>query len=94
MTRNSAYATTLLISVAIAFLSMEFPSRQMPLDYRAMITVSIPCAITWLLILGLSLRRFGKRALWILVGGVFAFWWPVWMLFNRFPPCYYSHRCI
>ncbi len=93
MARNIEYAATLSISMLIAFASFALPTGQMPLGYLAMMTLSIPCAILWAVFLGISLRRLGKRGLWLLVGAPFALWWPVWIIFNRFPPCYYAHRC-
>ena len=92
--RKAQFGIALAASLIDAFLGMEFPSRQRPLDYHSMITVSIPLAAAWLLIFVVTMWRFGKRGLWLLAGAAFAFWWPVWMIFNDFPPCYYSHLCM
>jgi len=41
------YWITCAASLLVAFLSHTIPARQMPLDYHAMITVSIPLAVVW-----------------------------------------------
>src|SRR5437879_2133762 len=68
-------------------------SYRMPLDYDAMISRSIPFAIAWAVILAFSLWRYKKRGLWLLVGAPMALYWPIWLLLNHFPPCYYLHNC-
>jgi hypothetical protein len=32
--------------------------------------------------------------LWLLFGALLALYWPVWLLFNRTPECYWHHNCI
>ena len=81
-------------SLFVAFLSHMIPARQMPLDYHAMIVVSIPLAVLWAILFVLCVWRFRMRGLWLIVGAPLALWWPVWMVLNHFPPCYYSHNCI
>jgi hypothetical protein len=66
----------------------------MPLDYGTMISKSIPFAIAWVFVLAFSLRRYKKRGLWLLVGAPMALYWPIWLLFNDFPPCYYIGNCV
>ena len=81
-------------SVLVAFLGDETPTRQLPLDYGAMVTVSIPLAAVWVVLFAFCLWRYRKRGLWLMVGAPFALWWPIWMLTNHLPSCYYSHNCV
>jgi hypothetical protein len=94
MGRRLSFGIALAASLIVAFLSSEIPGRQMPLDYHAMITVSIPLAIVWGILFANCVWRFGRRGWWAILGAPLALYWPVWLIFNRFPPCYYSHNCI
>ena len=94
MTENKKYWIALTASLVFAYLGITAPSYSMPLDYDAMISRSIPFAIAWAVILGFCLWRYKKRGLWLLVGAPMALCWPIWLLFNHFPPCYYSHNCV
>ena len=94
MSQNLKFWITLAASFVIAYLSWSAPTHQMPLDYGAMISRSVPFAGAWALVLAFSLWRHKTRGLWLLAGSPMAFYWPMWLLFNRFPPCYYSHNCI
>jgi hypothetical protein len=93
MTENQRYWVAFTASLAIAYLGRQSPSYRMPLDYDAMISKSISFAVAWALILILCLWRYKKRGLWLLVGTPMALYWPIWLLFNHFPSCYYSHNC-
>jgi hypothetical protein len=81
------------ISLLIAFLSWIAPVRQMPLDYDAMIRRSIPCASAWLLVVVYALPRYKWYGLIFLLGAPMALYWPIWLMFNHFPPCYYAGDC-
>ena len=94
MTENHKYWAALLASLIVAYLGWSAPSHQMPLDYGAMISRSIPFAATWAVVLVLSLWRYKRRGLWLLVGAPLALYWPIWLLFNHFPACYYLHNCV
>ncbi len=94
MTEKISYGIACAASLLAAFLGRMIPSRQMPLDYDAMITVSIPLAVVWALLFAFCVWRFRMRGLWLIVGAPLALWRPIWMVFNHFPPCYYSHNCI
>jgi hypothetical protein len=94
MTQRLNFGIALTLSVLVAIVGYAIPSGQRPLNYSAMITASIPLAIVWLIILGICVWRYRKRGVWLLVGAPFALWWPIWMIFNHFPSCYYSHNCI
>jgi hypothetical protein len=94
MTKKMSYGISFAASLFVAFLSYQIPALQRPLDYRAMITISIPLAIVWAVFFAFSVWRFRKRGLWLIVGAPLAFWWPMWMVFNHFPRCYYSQTCM
>ena len=94
MTENKKYWIALTASLVFAYSGSAAPSYQMPLDYDAMISRSIPFAIAWAVILAFCLWRYKQRGLWLLVGAPMALCWPIWLLFNHFPPCYYSHNCV
>jgi len=83
----------LIVSYVIAFLGSASPTHRMPLDYDAMIWRSIPCAFVWALVLASSLLRFKKQGLWLLLGSPMALYWPIWLVFNHFPACYYLGGC-
>jgi len=84
----------LAFSVFVASLGWAAPQHRMPLDYDAAISRSIPVGIIWLAAFAFCLRRYGRRAFWVLAGAPMALYWPIWLLFNAFPSCYYSHKCI
>ena len=93
MTENQKYGIALAASLVFAFLGSKAPSYRMPIDYDAIISRSIPFAIVWAAILVFCLCRYKKRGLWLLVGAPNALYWPIWLVFNHFPPCYYLHNC-
>ena len=94
MTKRRSFGIALTASLLVAILSEGTPGRQRPLDYHAMITVSVPLAVVWAILFAFCLWRYRKRGLWAILGAPLALWWPVWMIFNHFPPCYYSRGCI
>jgi len=59
-----------------------------------MITRSIPFATAWAAILAFCLWRYKKRGLWLLLGVPMALDWPIWLLLNHFPSCYYLGDCV
>ena len=94
MAANQKYWVVFMTSLVIAYIGWESPQRQMPLDYGAMISRSVPLAIAWAGVLAFSLLRYRKRGLWLFAGAPMALCWPTWLLFNHFPQCYYSHNCV
>jgi hypothetical protein len=94
MTGKMSFGIALLLSMLVAILSYQMPAQRMPLEYHAMLTVSIPLAVVWIAIFASCMWRYGKRGLWLILGAPFALWWPIWMAFHHFPSCYYSHNCI
>ena len=93
MTENQRYWIVLMASLVVAYLGGSAPNYRMPLDYDAMISRSIPFAIAWAVILTFCLWRYKKRGLWLLAGASMALYWPICLLVNQFPPCYYLHNC-
>jgi len=81
------------MSLVFAFLGWKAPEWRMPLDYDAMISRSIPFAVAWTALLTICLWRCKLRGLWLLVGASMALYWPIWLIFNHFPSCYYSGNC-
>ena len=94
MIEKRIFWIAMVASLAVAFLGISAPYTRMPIDYDAMIRKSIPFAIFWAVILAVCLWRYGKRAWWLLLGAPMALYWPIWLLFNHFPSCYYSHNCV
>jgi hypothetical protein len=90
---NRSYPMSLTASLLLAYASWVFPQRQMPLNYDFMVSRSIPLAIVWAMLLIFSLWRYEKRGLGLLLGIPMALYWPIWLLFNHFPQCYYMHNC-
>lgn len=93
MIENQQYWTALLVSLVAAFLGWQAPTRRMPIDYEATIWLERsnrdwlgddPCV--------LSVAPQEARIL-ASCGSADALYWPVWLLFNHFPPCYYLHNC-
>ena len=93
MTTTRFFWIAFAASIIFAWLGWKAPEWRMPLDYDAMISRSIPFAFVWLAALVFGLWRFRLRGLWLLIGAPMALYWPIWMFFNHFPPCYYSHNC-
>jgi hypothetical protein len=94
MTEDRVCWAMFALSLVVAYLGSNASSYRVPLDYDAIASKSIPFAIGWGLIAALAIWRYMKRGLWLLVGAPIALSWPVWLLFHRFPPCYYFHNCV
>ena len=83
----------LAVSVVIAFFGWDAPQGRMPLDFHAILWRSIPLACLWAAMLAFSTYRFGRTALWILFGAPLALYWPIWLLLNGIPACYWQGNC-
>ena len=94
MTARTKLGITIAVSLLAAFLSYYIPGRRMPLDFHAMLVFSIPFATVWSLLFVAAIWRLGRLGFWLVIGAPMALWWPVWMLFNHFPSCYYLHNCV
>jgi len=88
------FKVVLAISLVLAFCGWSAPQGQMPLDFHAMLWRSIPLACLWALIFAFSAYRFGRKALWVLLGAPLVFYWPIWLLLNGIPACYRLGNCI
>src|SRR5436853_374115 len=87
------YGGTFVFSVILAFAAWVGPVR-MPLDFPYMLWCSLPVAMVWCFTAAFAGLRFRKRAFWLLVGAPFALYWPVWLLFNGIPECYWLGNCV
>jgi hypothetical protein len=83
-------ATTLTVAV----LGWGAPWVRMPLDVHNMLWISLPLAGVWLLMVAASFVRLKLKALWLLAGAPLAFYWPIWLLVNGIPPCYWMGNCV
>lgn len=93
-TSREGFVVAVLATFVTALASWMGPSGTMPLDFDAMLWRSCPLAGLWVLGVAASLRWFGRRAFWLLLGALPALYWPVWLLFNGIPSCYSSHSCV
>ena len=93
MKNKYSFGILLGTSLAIALAGFSAPRGQMPLNYYAMVWRSIPLACLWAATAVVSLLKFRKRGLWVLLGALLALYWPLWLLMNGLPECYYSRNC-
>lgn len=93
-TRSRWFKAVFAISVAIACFGWGVPRRQMPIDFHSALWLSIPVAAFWALVIAVSARQFGKSALWMLLGAPLALYWPIWLLLNGVPACYWHGNCV
>jgi hypothetical protein len=94
MVKNLAFWTVLVASLIVAYLGLMAPAYRMPIHYGAIITRSIPLAIAWAFIFVFCVWRYKKLGLWLLVGAPMALYWPIWLLSNHLPSCYYTGNCV
>jgi len=80
--------------MVVAYVGWLAPLHRMPIDYGAMFSRSVPFAVVWGVVFAFCLWRFGRRALLLLIGAPMALYWPVWLIFNHFAPCYFAHNCV
>jgi hypothetical protein len=92
-TQQSWFRILFAVSFLLAFWGWSAPRWLMGLDYHAMLWRSIPLACLWALTVALSVRWFGRKALWMLLGGLLALYWPVWLALNGIPQCYWLGTC-
>jgi hypothetical protein len=84
----------LVLSFGIAVLAYLPPQRRMPLDFHFVLWVSLPLAGLWTVGTATCLCKFGRSTLLMLFGAPLALYWPVWLLFNHIPNCYWQGNCI
>ena len=94
MTRKTEITVASAISLALGWFGAKAPGYRMPIDYDAIISVSVPVAALWTAVLVICVWRLRWAGLWFLIGSPLVLYWPVWRLFNHLPSCYYAHNCI
>ena len=97
--RNETYhklwfSAAFVFSFVIACIGLLVPQRQMPINFHLMLWLSLPLAGIWLATAIASIFRFHKKALWMLIGAPLALYWPVWLMLNRIPACYWHRNCM
>jgi hypothetical protein len=68
--------------------------QQMPIDIHSLLWYSLPLAGLWLGLLGLAGLWLRTKALWLLIGAPLALYWPIWLLLNGIPSCYWNRTCV
>jgi len=94
MRKNLRSKVFLVGSIIIAALGWYLPQRRMPLDFHVMLWWSIPIACAWFLLLIVAALWLKRRAFWMLLGAPLALYWPIWLLLNHIPPCYWQGNCV
>jgi hypothetical protein len=95
--RNAAnrwFVATFAFSLAISFFAASLPSRRMPTDFHSMFWFSFPLAGLWLITLAVASVHFGRKAFWLLIGAPLSLYWPLWLIFNGIPACYWHGNCV
>jgi hypothetical protein len=88
------FSFALIFSFLVALVGSLAPQRRMPVDFHLMLWFSLPLSGIWLATAIASIFRFRQKGLWLLIGAPFALYWPVWLMFNHIPTCYWLHNCI
>jgi hypothetical protein len=78
----------------LAMLAYLPPRRRMPVDFHFVLWVSLPLGVIWVLAYVAATWQCGKRTLWLLPGAPLALYWPVWLLLNHIPNCYWAGNCV
>lgn len=68
-------ATSLIVAIAALSIPWIFTA-----NFDAATHASVLLAISWIVILAVGIRLFGKRGLWLLIGMPMALYWPLWFL--------------
>jgi hypothetical protein len=87
--RTHWFKALLPASVVLAFVDWVIPQTR-PIDFHAVLWLSLPLTCLWALMIALAAYRFGRKSLWMLVGVPLALYWPIWLLLNGIPACYWS----
>src|SRR5437763_15054797 len=94
MTQMHWFRIVLVASLVLAWFSWAAPSRQAPTDFHTVLWWSLPLAALWVLTVGVSAFRFGGKTLWMLFGVPLALVWPVSLVLNGVPACYWHVNCV
>ena len=63
-------------SLAVAAASAGIPYLTNRDDFFLILKIVVPLGLCWLVLLGMALRLFRWRGLWLLLGAPLTFWWP------------------
>lgn len=66
----------------------------MPINIHGVLWWSIPLTSLWVLTVCVSAYSFGRKSLWMLLAGPVALYWPVWLVLNGIPACYWHGNCV
>jgi len=94
MTQIRWFRIILVASFVLAWFSWAAPGRGMPINIHAVLWWSLPLAALWVLTVGVSAFRFGGKTLWMLFGAPLALYWPVSLVLNGIPSCYWHGNCV
>jgi hypothetical protein len=92
--RMQWFRIVLIASFVAAWFSWAAPGRGAPTDFHTILWWSLPLAFLWVSMVGVSAYRFGRKALWMLFGAPLALYWPVWLVLNGIPACYWRRNCV
>ena len=91
---NLSFSSALVFSLLVALVGLLAPQRRMPIDFHIMLWLSLPLSGMWLATSIVSIFYFHKKALWMLLGAPIALYWPLWLMFNHIPACYWHRNCM
>jgi len=80
-------------SFLVALASLFAPRLGFPVDFDGIIYRSIPLFCFWVILLAISIIKFRRQSLWMLLGMPLALFWPAYLFFNGLPLCYYQGGC-
>lgn len=83
-----------ILSYLVAVIAWFPPRRYMPVDFHFVLFGSLPLAGIWITLVAVCLACFRRRGFAVVLGAPLALYWPIWLLFNRIPECYWRGNCI
>jgi len=94
VTEMHQFRIVLVASFILSWFSWAVPGRGAPADFYTVLWWSLPLSSLWALTVGVSAYRFGRKTLWMLVGAPLALYWPVSLVLNGIPACYWHGNCV
>jgi len=91
---NVSFSLVLIVALLLSSFDWIIPRLRMPLDFYGMLHISLPLAFGWAIVFGFALAQFRLRSLWLLLTAPLALYWPLWLLINGLPSCYYAGNCV
>jgi hypothetical protein len=88
------FRIVLVASFVLAWFSWAVPGRDAPTDFHSVLWWSVPLASLWVVTIGVSAYHFGRKTLWMLLGAPLALYWPVSLVLNGIPACYWHGSCV